>query len=166
MQRIKKGDEVVVIAGKDKGRQGTVDQVLENGKVLVVTGSSQGGGQSIVAGGLDSRVTCIAASVPALCDHTGRAIGRINGWPKLVPTNRYGRPDPKVLEVSRYFDAVNFAARCKADAIVSAGFIDPTCPPTTNYAAYNQLKGSIKQMVNEMLQQNRDHLPQFERFVA
>lgn len=35
MQRIKKGDEVVVIAGKDKGRQGTVDQVLENGKVLV-----------------------------------------------------------------------------------------------------------------------------------
>lgn len=35
MQRIRKGDEVVVIAGKDKGRQGTVDQVLDNGKVLV-----------------------------------------------------------------------------------------------------------------------------------
>ena len=35
MQRIKKGDEVMVIAGKDKGRQGTVDHVLKNGKVLV-----------------------------------------------------------------------------------------------------------------------------------
>lgn len=35
MQRIRKGDEVVVIAGKDKGRQGTVDQVLDNGKILV-----------------------------------------------------------------------------------------------------------------------------------
>ena len=35
MQRIRKGDEIVVITGKDKGRQGTVESVLENGKVLV-----------------------------------------------------------------------------------------------------------------------------------
>ncbi len=35
MQRIKKGDEVIVIAGKDKGRQGTVLNILENGNVLV-----------------------------------------------------------------------------------------------------------------------------------
>ena len=35
MQRIKKGDEVVVIAGKDKGRRGTVLGVLENWRVLV-----------------------------------------------------------------------------------------------------------------------------------
>lgn len=35
MQRIKKGDEVVVIAGKDKGRRGTVLRVAENNRVLV-----------------------------------------------------------------------------------------------------------------------------------
>lgn len=35
MNRIKKGDEVVVIAGKDKGRRGTVTNILEFGKVLV-----------------------------------------------------------------------------------------------------------------------------------
>ncbi len=35
MNRIKKGDEIIVIAGKDKGRRGTVLRVLENGKVLV-----------------------------------------------------------------------------------------------------------------------------------
>jgi large subunit ribosomal protein L24 len=35
MQRLKKGDEIVVIAGKDKGRRGNVVQVLEGGKVLV-----------------------------------------------------------------------------------------------------------------------------------
>jgi len=34
MNKIKKGDEVVVIAGKDKGRRGKVDQVLA-GKLLV-----------------------------------------------------------------------------------------------------------------------------------
>ena len=35
MQRIKKGDEVIVIAGKDKGRRGQVLRVYENGRVLV-----------------------------------------------------------------------------------------------------------------------------------
>jgi len=35
MQRIKKGDEVVVITGKDKGRRGTVLRVTENNRVLV-----------------------------------------------------------------------------------------------------------------------------------
>ncbi len=34
MNKIRKGDEVVVIAGRDKGRRGTVIKVLE-GKVLV-----------------------------------------------------------------------------------------------------------------------------------
>jgi large subunit ribosomal protein L24 len=35
MNRLRKGDEVVVITGKDKGRRGTINQVLTNGKVLV-----------------------------------------------------------------------------------------------------------------------------------
>lgn len=35
MNKIKKGDDVIVIAGKDKGRQGTVLRVEENGRVLV-----------------------------------------------------------------------------------------------------------------------------------
>ena len=35
MRRIRKGDEVVVIAGKDKGRRGTVVNVLTNDKLVV-----------------------------------------------------------------------------------------------------------------------------------
>jgi len=33
--RIKKGDEVVVIAGKDKGRRGSVLRVYDDGRLLV-----------------------------------------------------------------------------------------------------------------------------------
>jgi len=121
-----------------------------DGKTLVVTGHSQGGGQSLAAGGLDERVTMIAAGVPAICDHSGRAAGRVNGWPKLVPTGPDGKPDPTVLEASRYVDAVNFASRCRADAVMSVGFIDTVCPPSTCYAAYNLLKGR-KQVINEPL---------------
>ncbi|HID00569.1 MAG TPA: 50S ribosomal protein L24 [Piscirickettsiaceae bacterium] len=35
MNRLKKGDEVIVIAGKDKGKRGTVSKVLANGRVVV-----------------------------------------------------------------------------------------------------------------------------------
>jgi large subunit ribosomal protein L24 len=35
MQRIKKGDQVIVIAGKDKGRRGTVLRVEVSGRVVV-----------------------------------------------------------------------------------------------------------------------------------
>ncbi len=35
MNRLKKGDEVIVIAGKDKGKLGSVSQVMQNGKLLV-----------------------------------------------------------------------------------------------------------------------------------
>jgi len=37
MQKIKKGDEVIVTAGKDKGRRGAVLSILDNGKILVET---------------------------------------------------------------------------------------------------------------------------------
>ena len=35
MQKIKKGDEVIVTSGRDKGRRGTVLSVHPNGRVLV-----------------------------------------------------------------------------------------------------------------------------------
>jgi large subunit ribosomal protein L24 len=35
MRKIRKGDEVVVIAGKDKGRRGAVIRVLDNDRVVV-----------------------------------------------------------------------------------------------------------------------------------
>ena len=47
-------------------------------------------------------------------------------------------------------DAVNFATRCKAEAIMSVGFIDAVCPPSSCYAAYNALPGK-KSVINEPL---------------
>jgi cephalosporin-C deacetylase-like acetyl esterase len=114
-----------------------------DGKIVIVRGGSQGGGQALAAAGLDPRVTAIWAGVPALCDHTGSAAGRVSGWPKIVPLVD-GKPDPKVIEASRYFDGMNFATRTKADAIVTVGFIDQTCPPSAVYATYNNLPGNKK----------------------
>lgn len=57
MSKIKKGDEIVVITGRDKTRRGTVSQVLANGKVVVeginvVKKHVKGNPQSGVTGGI------------------------------------------------------------------------------------------------------------------
>jgi cephalosporin-C deacetylase len=109
-----------------------------DGRTVVVSGSSQGGAQAIVAAGLDSRVTFFVAGVPAMCDHTGAVVGRIAGWPKFIETKE--KPSPEVVTAVRYYDAVNFAARAKAPGYFTVGFIDTTCPPTSVFAAYNALQ--------------------------
>jgi cephalosporin-C deacetylase-like acetyl esterase len=119
-----------------------------DGRTVIVHGSSQGGAQSIVAAGLDPRVTFFAAGVPAMCDHTGFLAGRINGWPKFISNNATELPNPKAIEAVRYYDAMNFATRTKAAGIITVGFIDTTCPPTSVYAAYNALRG-VKLIFND-----------------
>lgn len=118
-----------------------------NGRTLVVYGSSQGGAQAITAAGLDARVTFFVAAVPAMCDHTGSLAGRINGWPKMIPTGE--APSPDVVAAVRYYDAVNFAAEAKAPGYFTVGFIDRTCPPTSVYAAYNALR-TPKEIFNDV----------------
>lgn len=121
-----------------------------DGKHVVVYGSSQGGFQALVAAGLDSRVTFFGAGVPAGCDHSGMVAHRIAGWPKIVPVGADGKPDAKVLEVARYFDTMNFATRAKAaGCMLTVGFIDTTCPPSSVYATYNQLT-IPKQIYNDI----------------
>jgi cephalosporin-C deacetylase-like acetyl esterase len=110
-----------------------------DGRTVIVKGSSQGGYQSIVAAGLDPRVTFFVPGVPAGCDHTGFKAGRINGWPKFIPTGQTAPPG--VVEAVRYYDAVNFATRTKAAALFTVGFIDGTCPPSSVYAAFNAVQG-------------------------
>lgn len=118
-----------------------------DGKVLIVKGQSQGGAQAIVAAGLDSRVSIIGAGIPAPCNQLGPS--PISGWPWLVPYHNVS-PDPQILQVSRYFDPVNFAARTRAEAVFSVGFIDVVCPPTTVYMAYNNIGGK-KQILDYTL---------------
>lgn len=121
-----------------------------DGKVLIVRGGSQGGGQSIAAAGLDPQVTFISAGVAAICDHSGRVADRVAGWPKLVPETD-GKPDPQVLDVARYFDCMNFATRAKAEGLFNVGLIDTTCPPTSVYAMYNNWPGEKEMMIEPLM---------------
>jgi cephalosporin-C deacetylase-like acetyl esterase len=118
-----------------------------DGRILIVEGSSQGGAQSLVAAGLDPRVTLCLAAVPALSDLTGPTVGRESGWPRMLRQNRQSTFDEKAVEALRYVDVMNFASRIKCRTIVSVGLVDRTCPPSTVYAAYNNIPAATDKSI-------------------
>ncbi len=109
-----------------------------DGAKLAVTGVSQGGALSIVTAGLDPRIKALAAYFPALSDLPGYASGRAGGWPHMFK-DAENRTKEK-LDTAAYYDVVNFARRVKAPGLYSWGYNDEVCPPTSTYAAYNQVK--------------------------
>ncbi len=125
------------------------DQPQWDGKNLAVCGGSQGGGQALAAGGLNPKVTVVTAMFPALCDHSGAAIGRTTGWPHFTRVAKDGSYNKKAVEAARYIDAVNFAARIKGKVVMMINYADTTCEPTTCYAAYNNIKTEKKLWINE-----------------
>lgn len=122
-----------------------------NGKTLIAYGSSQGGGQAIVAAALDPQVSYCIARIPALSDHHGINAKRQSGWPKFITCNRkYMNKDPKsVSEAIGYYDAAHFASRIKCPATITTGFIDTVCSPSSVYAAYNNIK-TDKNIINNV----------------
>ena len=135
-----------VILGMDRGIEYLASRPDFDGKHLTVSGSSQGGGMSLIMAGFNPRVTAASANVPALCDHLGGQAKRRPGWPGIVATGPAEGREARE-KMSAYFDAANFARRITCPVIVSAGFIDSTCAPGSVYAAYNEIKAP-KRMFN------------------
>ncbi|MET3466665.1 acetylxylan esterase [Microbacterium sp. M4A5_1d] len=113
-----------------------------------VTGGSQGGGIAIAAAGLSDGLVAAMPDVPFLC-HFERAIG----FTGSDPYQEVGRwlavhrgAEARVFETLSYFDGVNFARRADAATLFSVGLLDPVCPPSTVYAAFNAYGGAHKEM--------------------
>jgi len=71
MQRLRKGDDVIVLVGKNKGKRGTVLRVLDNGRILVegvnlVKRHTRGNPQSGEAGGIIEKELPVHSSNVAL----------------------------------------------------------------------------------------------------
>jgi cephalosporin-C deacetylase-like acetyl esterase len=109
-----------------------------DGKRLLVIGESQGGGQALVAAGLDQRVSAVVAIVPAMCDWFGSLAGRMSGWPQPYESNDLKKQMRNALP---YFDAANILKNSKAIIFTEIGLIDMTCPSTSVYAAVNEASG-------------------------
>ncbi|HMR18566.1 MAG TPA: acetylxylan esterase, partial [Sphingobacterium sp.] len=89
---------------------------------------------------LDDRVKYLVALYPALSDLTGYLHGRAGGWPHMFnEQNGAFYKKEENIAVSAYYDMVNFARGVKIPGFYSWGYNDEVCPPTSYYAAYNQI---------------------------
>ena len=119
---------------------------------LVVTGGSQGGALALAAGGLvPDLVSAVVSKVPFLCD-IRRAVTITDSDP-FHEVVRFLRVNPhladRVLGTLDLVDAVSFARRITAPAILSAALMDAVCPPSGIFAAYNGIKAPKQMEVYE-----------------
>jgi len=108
-----------------------------------VAGGSQGGGITLAVAGLCDGLVAAMPDVPFLC-HFERAVGLTDSDPyqeivRYLSVHRGA--DDRVFETLSYFDAVSFARRATASALFSVALMDPVCPPSTVYAAFNHYGG-------------------------
>lgn len=110
---------------------------------IAVSGTSQGGGMAIAAAGLQKgNVKLLLSDVPFLC-HYRRATAIVDTPPyneitKYLKVHR--GTEEQVFKTLSYFDAVHFAKRVSARTLFSVALMDVTCPPSTVFAAYNNIK--------------------------
>ena len=88
MSKIRKGDQVVILSGRDKGRQGQVLQVFANGRVTVenvnkVKKHQKPNPQAGVAGGIVEKEQPLAVSKVAIWNTGAKKADRI-GFKRLA----------------------------------------------------------------------------------
>ena len=139
------------ILGLDRAVDWFAQQEFVDADRIGYHGTSQGGGFGLILTGLNKNIDRAVVSVPAICDHGGIVQGRNSGWPQLVGSWRYrNNPELKarVQESTRYYDAANFAQSITVPIVVTVGFRDVTCCPSSVYAAFNGIPSTDKQILN------------------
>lgn len=111
---------------------------------IVAVGGSQGGGIAVAAAALNPKVAGVMADVVFLSD-LPRSL-QITGTDPYGELSRYLKTQHDAAERAwltlSYFDVAVLASRASAPAIFSVGLMDPICPPSTVYAAFNAYGGT------------------------
>jgi cephalosporin-C deacetylase len=110
---------------------------------IAVTGGSQGGGIALAVSGLSPLVKAVMPDVPFLSAiRRATQITDSDPYQEIVRFCRVHRDHvEQIFETLAYFDGVSFAARARCPALFSVALMDPICPPSTVFAAYNHYAG-------------------------
>lgn len=129
----------------------TFDEV--DGTRLASAGGSQGGGLAIACAALDPRITKVISAHPFLCDY--RRVWDMDldqsAYAELREYFRHFDPlheqEDETFNTLGYIDIQHLAPRVKADVLFGATQLDTTCPPSTQFAAFNKLGGPKKMLL-------------------
>lgn len=147
---------------------------------LAVTGHSQGGGLALAAAALwrgtdGDAISVCHSDTPFLCD-IQRAITLAPHAPYTeVPEFLDRNVDliDAALDTLRYVDCALLARRVTAKTLMSVALMDDICPPSTVFAAFNEIPGAAKDIAvypysghsvpqvhaERQLRHLREHLP-------
>jgi cephalosporin-C deacetylase len=136
-----------VVLAKLVGEDGRFD----SGRLATI-GRSQGGGMALACASLVPHVSLVLAMCPFLSDYkrvwemdlTRDAYADLEMWLKrFSPT---GDRHDELFALLGYFDVHHLAKRIRARVLMGTGLSDLICPPSTQFAIYNQL-AEPKEMV-------------------
>ena len=118
-----------------------------------VTGLSQGGGLALACASLEPKISFVAPIYPFLSDYK-----RV--WDMDLDLDAYGelreyfrKYDPmhlkedETFEMLGYIDIKNLTNRIKGKVLMTITLLDNICPPSTQFAAYNNIKSEKESLI-------------------
>lgn len=110
-----------------------------------VMGGSQGGGLSLACAALVPEIKRIAIQYPFLSDYKrvwdldlgDAAYQEIRDYFRMFDP-RHER-EHEIFEKLGYIDVQNLVKRIRGTVLMATGLMDTTCPPSTQFAAYNKI---------------------------
>jgi len=112
---------------------------------VAATGGSQGGALSLACASLVPSLKLCAPNYPYLCDY--KRVWEMDLDKGAYEGIRYylRHFDPRHEHIDEFFEKLGYidlqflAPRIKARVYMSTGLMDTTCPPSTQFAAYNKI---------------------------
>ena len=128
---------------------------------IFAEGESQGGALTYAIAALDSRILAIAPRLPFLSDFPlyykiKENVNEIDEWPMNILNqfmSKYSFSSNNTFKNLSYFDIKNLAGKIKCPVLMCVALQDPTCPPSINFAVYNQ----VTQPKEYMILKNNGH---------
>ncbi|EGT3615810.1 acetylxylan esterase [Clostridium perfringens] len=112
---------------------------------VITTGGSQGGALSLACAALENRIKSVYAYYPFLCDYKrvwfmdlgGEDYDELKRYFKFVDPNHEN--EEYVFNTLGYIDIKNMVHRIKGKVNMAIDLIEGICPPSTQFAAYNNI---------------------------
>ncbi len=126
-------------------------------------GASQGGALTLACAALEPRVKKAAPVYPFLCDY--RRVWEMDlAKDAYVELRQFFRAhDPTHERADEWFrrlgyiDVQHLAPRIQGEVLMAIGLMDPVCPPSTQFAAYNKIQSKKARVVFPDF--GHEHLP-------
>lgn len=119
-----------------------------NSERIGAFGGSQGGALTLACAALEPSIKRAAPFFPFLCDY--QRVWEMDlaqgAYEELKTFFRHFDPqhqrEEEVFTTLGYIDCQHLAPRIQAEVLMATGQMDGTCPPSTQFAAYNKIPGT------------------------